>query len=529
IKFDQIANIDHYDALAIMPVSSYCDKDPYRDLMENSDGMNLIRQAVEKNIPVSTICSGARVLAAAGVLEGRKVLGQPDYKAEYEKAGALFLGKDFPPQQDGCILTGARDQYYNFFIAMALSSMIESNGVRGYHEDRFKHAPVFSRNASIVENKAVWQKIIGGFGADGGRSVVQAKDGGFLITGYTFSHGAGDADILICKTDSSGKLQWTETYGGAGTEYGYGAVVLDDGYLICGYTTSFGAESKNVYVIRTDMKGNELWAKTYGGNGRDIAYACCESETGFMICGLTSSSGAGEEDVYLLSIDRDGKELWSKTFGGKKYELGNSICKLANNQFIIGAVTGTFGKGNCDIYLIRIDGNGNELWSKSIGDRMDSGLSEAAGNPFDWCSKLRVCLDGGFIMAGYSNARDIMNVFVVKTDQEGNVLWNKNIGHSPFYDYGFSVIETQNKEIVVCGTSKATSGNNDIFLAKLNHDGELLSQVILGGPGSDWGSDLCISKENRIVLTGHTDFTSFGQYDVFLLEVEEHEFEPENK
>ncbi|MFC2139770.1 DJ-1/PfpI family protein [Bacteroidota bacterium] len=372
IKFDEIVNVDYYDAVAIMPATSYYQKDPFREIMNSKKSIDIIKEAAAKNIPISTICSGARVLAKADLIKGKKILGQPPFKDEYTKAGAVFLGKDFPPQIDGCVMTGSRDQYYSTIVPMALAIMIEERGDKGEHQTYIEKDFISSFPASFIGD-SVAAKMIGGFGADGARSITSTSDGGIIIAGYTFSQGTGDADILVVKADSDCNIEWYNTFGGAGTEYGNNIIKINDGYLITGFTTSFGNGSRDVYVIKVDNEGNEIWSRAFGGKSWDVGKAACEA-TGdnYMICGYTHSLGAGEEDVYVLKIDQDGNEIWSKAYGGKRFEIANSIYALNNDNFIIGAATGTFGGGNCDLYLINIDKEGNEIWNRPIGGELES-------------------------------------------------------------------------------------------------------------------------------------------------------------
>lgn len=519
-KFDQIVNIDYYDALMIMPATSYYQSDPFREVMDNKKAMKIIKEAVQKKVPVATICSGTRVLAAADVIKGKKVLGQPPFKEEYEKAGAVFLGKDFPPQIEGNIMTGSRDQYYNNLVTMAVATMIEERGARVPHKNKFDDNFILSAPVKCPADDVKWVKKIGGFGADGLRSIIETKAGGFLLAGYTFSHGSGDADILVVKTNADVNMDWYKTFGGDGTEYGYGCTEVTDGYLITGYTTSFGAGSKDVYVIKTDSCGNALWSRTYGGESWDVGMSSCESDSGYMVCGFTHSSGKGEEDIYLINIDRNGNELWSKTYGGDRFEIGSSIYRMDDGNFIIGGTTGTFGGGNSDLYLVKVDPKGSELWTKSIGGQMDSILPEASPTPTDWCYQMKPVSGQGFILVGYSNAKDIMNALVVKADNDGNFVWGQNLGNSKFYDYGWAVAESADGEFIICGASKSVKQNNDIFLAKIGKDGNIVWQKTIGTQnGSDWGSAVCITKDGRIIVTGHTNSFGLGPYDAFLMEL----------
>jgi len=181
------------------------------------------------------------------------------------RQGAEFLGKDIPPSIQGNIVTGARDLYYGFLFCQALAKVLENRQDVTQTKKSSKASFVRVNAYDLNDNDITWMKTLGGKGADGGRHVCVTEDGEFLITGYTFSHGGGDADILVIKTDPEGQPIWSKVLGGAGTEYGYGCAVQEDGYIIAGYTTSYGAGSRDVWVIKLDFDGKELWAKTFGG------------------------------------------------------------------------------------------------------------------------------------------------------------------------------------------------------------------------------------------------------------------------
>jgi hypothetical protein len=403
---------------------------------------------------------------------------------------------------------------------MALASMIEDRGARGPHNTRQDEDFIVSSTVPFPGAENGWARVIGGSGAEGAKSILEIREGGYLLCGYTFSHGTGDADILTVKTGSSGNLLWAKTYGGMGTEYGYNCTEIQGGYLIIGYTTSFGAGSKDMYVLKIDKEGTEIWSKTYGGKSWDAGMSACESDGGYMICGFTHSYGRGEEDIYLVHTDIDGNELWSKTYGGERYEIGNTISGTIDGNFIIGATTGTFGNGNSDMYLVKIDPSGNELWTKSIGGQMNSILPEASRTPHDWCQQMITVSDGGIALVGYTNARDIMNALVVKTDDNGNILWGQNLGNSPFYDYGYSLAEGQDGELYICGAAKSTRQDNDILLACIERDGKITSVKTLGTVyGSDWGNAIHVSAGGEIIIAGHTNSYGSGSLDMCLLKL----------
>ncbi len=166
----------------------------------------------------------------------------------------------------------------------------------------------------------LWTKAFGGTNEDYGRSVQETSDGGYIIAGYTKSFGAGSYDVYLIKTDANGDTTWTKTYGGSNIDQGYSVEQTSDGgYIIAGNSKSFGAGLDDVYLIKTDANGDTTWTKTYGGSNIDQGYSVEQtSDGGYIIAGYTKSFGAGSYDVYLIKTDANGDTTWTKTYGGSK-------------------------------------------------------------------------------------------------------------------------------------------------------------------------------------------------------------------
>ncbi|MEW5922852.1 MAG: DJ-1/PfpI family protein [Candidatus Zixiibacteriota bacterium] len=518
IMTSEIKDVAKYEGIAIMPSTGVFSPVPFDEFINDRPTLQLITTAVQKNIPVISSCAGSRVLAAADVIKGKTIIGNPEFKAECEAAGATVVDKDHPPLFEGSIITTARGMYYSVANCMALATAIEERQPKGKHPEYPDKEFIFSDVVNFAKDTIVWGQTFGGFAADGAQAFCETENGGFLIVGYTFSHGTGDADILVVKTDAEGKKVWTKTYGGAGTEYGYGCLPVEDGYIITGYTTSYGSGSKDVYLIKADTKGNEVWSKTFGGASWDVGAAVAKTDDGgLIVCGFTQSSGNGEEDVYLIRTDAKGNEIWSKTFGEERSEMGNSVYASGDGGFIIGATTGTTKGGNSDFYLIKTDADGNAQWSKKYA------TNGSYGHGFDWCSSMCPTKDGGYIMAGYSDCEDIMNAHAIRVDSQGNEIWSKSFGNSKFYDYAYSVRNSRDGGYIVGGTTKSVDStkiyNNDFYLVKLDAVGNIARQQVIGGAGLEWGAQVRETENGDIIIVGQTNDRNSESFDVCMIKV----------
>ena len=148
-----------------------------------------------------------------------------------------------------------------------------------------------------------WERIYGGSEVEKGYSVQQTSDGGYIIAG-----GSSPGDVYLIKTGASGDSIWTRTYGGSEDDGGYSVQqTSDEGYIIAGWTFSFGAGSYDVYLIKTDASGDTIWTRTYGGSDVDVGESVQQTlDGGYIIAGYTRSFGAGRGDVYLIKTDADG-------------------------------------------------------------------------------------------------------------------------------------------------------------------------------------------------------------------------------
>jgi hypothetical protein len=218
-------------------------------------------------------------------------------------------------------------------------------------------------------------KAIGGPSIEAGKSLIQTSDGGYAITGFTISFGAGSGDVYVVKLDANGNLQWTKTIGGPASEEGNSLIQTSDGgYAIAGYTRSFGAGEADVYVVKLDANGNLQWTKTIGGKNEDLGTSLIQtSDGGYAIAGSTTSFGAGDRDVYVVKLDANGNLQWTKTIGGKNEDLGTSLIQTSDGGYAIAGYTKSFGRGWKDVYLVKLDKNGHACCAVSQTSQVGSG------------------------------------------------------------------------------------------------------------------------------------------------------------
>jgi hypothetical protein len=276
-------------------------------------------------------------------------------------------------------------------------------------------APITPTPAPITPTPALsFTKTFGGENDDVAFSVQQTTDGGYIIAGRTESFGAGGWDAYLVKIDKEGNEEWYQTFGGEERDAAWTVQqTTDGGYIITGFTMSFGAGSSDVYLVKTDEEGNEEWSRTFGGVEFDTANSVQQTtDGGYIIAGRTGSFGAGGWDTYLVKTDGEGNEEWSRTFGGVEFDIADSVQQTTDGGYIIAGSTGSFGAGSSDVYLVKTDGEGNEEWSRTFG-----------GVEFDIANSVQQTTDGGYVIAGLtaSYGAGSWDAYLVKTDGEGVV------------------------------------------------------------------------------------------------------------
>jgi hypothetical protein len=367
--------------------------------------------------------------------------------------------------------------------------------------------------AAPLTAQITFQRTYGGTDREYGFSVTQTADGGYVIAGWTESFGAGGGDGWLIKTDASGDTIWTQIYGG--TRYDAGksvAQTTDGGYVIAGWTESFGAGARDLWLIKTDAAGDTVWTRTYGGTNEDYGYSVAQTtDGGYIITGYTESFGAGRADVWLIKTDASGDTVWTHTYGGTDTDRGESVQQTADGGYIIAGHTWSFGAGSYDFYLVRTNTLGDTVWTRTFGD-----------TAADWGKSVVQTADSGYVIIGWTRSFGAgeCDVYLVKTNTNGDTMWTRTFG-GPDLDCGYSVLQSADGGYVIAGGTRSFgAGGGDVYLVKTNANGDIIWNRTYGGTNFDDGLSVAHTADGGYAIAGYTESFGAGEEDIWLIKTD---------
>ncbi len=362
---------------------------------------------------------------------------------------------------------------------------------------------------------------------------------------------------------SSQTIQWQNTIGGNDYDWGDFIEVSNDGnYLLGGYSYSNISDDKSEnsrgagdywFIKIDDTSGNLLWQKTIGGNNFDHLTSGKETKDGGYILGGYSSSGIsgektqssrGADDYWIVKLDANRNIIWDKTFGGTGMDRLTSIIQTDDGGYLLGGSSDSNisgektenSRGSLDMWVIKTDSSGNIMWQKTFG-----------GSNGDWVQSILKTPDGGYLLAGSShsnisgdktqNSRGAGDYWVLKIDSLGAIVWQKTIGGNNG-DYAKSIIATSDGNYLIAGDSFSTisgektenkiNNSDDAWLLKLNKDGQILWQKVIGGDDTEILADIRMTSDNGFILgimsysgiSGNKTEVSRGQRDYWMVKLD---------
>ena len=356
-----------------------------------------------------------------------------------------------------------------------------------------------------------WQQTYGLSLGDGAHSVQQTTDGGYIICGNIRLLSDSLQDAWLIKTDSLGDTLWTNTFGGGYYNLGYSVQqTTDGGYIICGYTYITGKLGE-VYLIKTDSLGDSLWTNTFGGAGYEFGYFAQQTtDGGYIITGDTyPNPPSGGMKTYLVKINEFGIEQWYKHFhfGGIQHG-GRSVKQTSDGGYII-CGWHLVDDYDTDMYMIKTDSLGDTIWTNSYG-----------GSYEEYALSMDITTDGGYIICGYTRDGH-SNVYLTKTNGSGTEQWNQTFGTLSGEDEAYSVQQTSDEGFIICGSTESYgNGGFDVWLIKTDSVGVEQWNQTYGGTNRDVGYSVQQTSDGGFIVCGYTQSYGNGNNDVYLIKTD---------
>ncbi|MCF6171801.1 MAG: gliding motility-associated C-terminal domain-containing protein [Bacteroidales bacterium] len=268
------------------------------------------------------------------------------------------------------------------------------------------------------KGNVLWDKYVGEDLDDEVEGTVRVGDE-YYFSGSTHNYGIGRASVFFAKMDDQGNFLWFKTFSAINNDHGKGIIFTNNTLVLAGYSASFGNGTNDFILIKTDLDGNAIWSYHYPTAKMDYSFRLVEtSDLGYLIVGFSNSFGAGDNDIYVLKTDRDGIVQWAKTYGGIADDRAYDIKKLSSGNLVISGATQSFGAGGIDVFVMEVDQAGNLIWAKVYG-----------GEENDDRAYVDVYSDGSLVVAAstesYGNGGK--DFFLIKTDQAGNSCCSNSV------------------------------------------------------------------------------------------------------
>ncbi len=427
---------------------------------------------------------------------------------------------------------------------------------------------------TLLPMELQWQRGLGGSDRDVAFSVLQTADG-FLVGGWSDSTNGnrmgtnfGMEDFWAVRIGSGGDLVWERSFGGTNADYLRAVTQTSDGgFLLAGSSysgadgnkTSANFGGSDFWIVRTDAAGHKLWDRAYGGTGNDDLWRVkALPDGGFALAGSSSSSidgnktgtNYGASDFWLVRVDAKGDKLWDRAFGGAGSEELRGLDLVADGGFLLAGASGSPPDanktsphfGHDDFWLVRVNTNGNKVWESSFG-----------GSDSDFPIAVQSTTDGGWVIGGGSTSATNgcksspafggEDFWLVRVNANGVKMWDQSFGGSGA-EYVSAINQTAEGGFLVAGVSASSAegaktrpgfGGDDVWLACLDGNGQVLWDYTFGGSDDDWPNAMQATPDGGFILAGGswsdpdgnktTDW--LGAFDTWLIKLRPYSGVPE--
>lgn len=386
---------------------------------------------------------------------------------------------------------------YSFFLSIFLSSCSRADVLPIEQPTRVPSTPTLAVTQIIddqpphgLEATVLLRSFLGsGQGGEVATSVIELGDGGFLIAGYDYdkSDSISEWDALVMRVSADGHKVWRQSTDRDGSEYAWVVREGQAGQFVVVGTWENDSGNTDGYMQGINADGNELWQRIYGGEKEEILWAAEPTpDGGFLLAGQTESEGAGGLDFYIVKTDGEGNELWSKAIGTEVTDRAFGIGLSPDGGALIAGFTGS-SKSTMNFLFVRINKDGHELWRRTV-----------AGDRFDVAHDVLSLEDGGFMISGYTSSFSPgdHDGFLMRLSADGRMLWMKTYGDSKD-DRILHVVQLDDDGFALVGYS-----DWDMVVWRVDPDGDLVWSHRDGGQNTDVGKDIIAKRDGSIVAVG---------------------------
>jgi|GEM_PF-311081 len=375
-------------------------------------------------------------------------------------------------------------------------------------------ALIISLTGALGYQPAVeWNLTFGSSYGDGAWSVQQTTDGGYIMAGYTCADGAA-SDLWLTKIDPAGQVQWKRTFGGTAEDIGYYVrQAADGGYIVTGSTKSYGVGNERLWLLKVSPDGTKEWDKTFGGfvssSGDGGWSADNTADGGYIITGYTRSFGAGGKDLWLIKTDGLGRRSWDKTFGGSRDDTGFSVQQARDGGYIVVGQTESYSTVGDDLWLVKTDSLGTEEWNRTF-----SGAQDEVG------FQVEKTIDDGYIIVGRTDAgqADVERALLLKVDSFGRKQFERSFGLAGV-TVGTSVDQTLDGGYIIAGRTESWDSGRDLWLMRTDSAGKKIWDMVLGGIEEDIATSVEQTRDGGYIVAGIAESYGSGCEDAWLAKI----------
>jgi hypothetical protein len=311
-----------------------------------------------------------------------------------------------------------------------------------------------------AKGKVVWRKMLGGKNVDVGAGISRAADGSLFVVGTSRSFSdKRDRDIYVAKLSLSGKGIWQATFGRERAEYGRAIAGTDDGgALVVGETESFGNGYKDIFIVKIDKNGHMLSEKKVGGEKEELVRGLTRTLDGSLVMvGSREIDRAGDSDFFVMKMDQNGNKIWARTYGGEYEDILNAVTPTLDGGIVAAGSTRSWGSKQTDLTVLKFSRNGKLIWHKIYGYKR-----------YDFANAVTVTREGDFVIAGGTDSmgEGVYDIYVIALDRNGELFWSGLYGDRNT-DIAYGITRTTDGSIVIVGESDSYSNAKDIFLLKI--------------------------------------------------------------